>query len=46
MSWQGAAAMITSIILGLGVLCIPEAFAQAGWALGFGAMALAAGGAV
>lgn len=44
--WLGAASMITSIILGLGVLGLPLAFSRLGWVLGVAAVALGAAGAV
>ena len=46
LSWHSVSAFMVSIILGLGVLGIPEAFAQLGWILGFVIMAVVAVGAV
>ena len=46
LSWPAVSAFMVSIILGLGVLGIPEAFAQLGWILGFFIMAAVALGAV
>ena len=44
--WVGAASMITSIILGLGVLGLPLAFSRLGWMFGVVVVVVGAGGAV
>lgn len=46
LGWRAASATVTAIILGLGVLGIPEAFAKVGWVLGFFLLILSASGAV